>query len=104
MHDHSHTAGSHFVADTHSIFLDAVESVLPRQMLRTVLKYSPERSTLVAADREYHLDSNVYVVGFGKAVCGMARVVEDTIGNHINSGIVSIPHGAVDALQWANKP
>ncbi|XP_041350144.1 glycerate kinase-like [Gigantopelta aegis] len=103
MHNHSTTVSRSFDVDTRSIFLNAIESVLPRQMLQTVLRYSWEKSTLVADDREYCLDNNVYVVGFGKAVCGMARVVEDIIGEHINTGIISIPHGAVDALHRADK-
>lgn len=41
----------------------------------------------------YKLNKNVYVVGFGKAVSGMARAVEDLVGQHIVRGVVSVPYG-----------
>ena len=37
---------------------------------------------------------NVDVVGFGKAVSGMARTLENHNGQHIVRGIISIPHGS----------
>lgn len=49
-------------------------------------------NTLHVGGREYELDKNVYVVGFGKAVAGMARAVEDQLHHHIIDGIISVPH------------
>lgn len=39
------------------------------------------------------MKNNVFVVGFGKAVSGMARAVEDLVGEHIVRGVISIPYG-----------
>ena len=46
---------------------------------------------------------NVYVVGFGKAVSGMARTLEDHIGQHIVRGIISIPHGSQELFHAHGK-
>ena len=75
------------------MFKFGVRSVRPRQMIENVLDYSEATSTLRIHNRTYHLDRNLYVVGFGKAVLGMARVVENILGHHIRSGIISIPKG-----------
>lgn len=53
--------------------------------------------------REYELDNNVYVVGFGKAVAGMARSVEDQLHHHIIDGIISVPHRLGRTLRELGK-
>ena len=53
--------------------------------------------------RTYTLKNNVYVVGFGKAVSGMARTLEDHIGQHIVRGIISIPHGSQELFHAHGK-
>ena len=50
-------------------------------------------NSLLVDGRTYSMQKNVYVVGFGKAVSGMARAVEDLVGHHIVRGIISVPHG-----------
>ena len=60
------------------------------------INYDAETRTLTVEKKEYQLNRNVFVVGFGKAVLGMARVVEDILGDHIRKGILSIPVGAKD--------
>lgn len=37
------------------------------------------------------------VVGFGKAVLGMATAVERLLGDHITAGLVSVPIGILEA-------
>ena len=59
--------------------------------------------TLYVGGREYMLDHNVYVVGFGKAVAGMARMVEDQLHHHIIGGILSVPHGLGRTLTELGK-
>ncbi|GFO44997.1 glycerate kinase-like protein [Plakobranchus ocellatus] len=83
------------------IFSHAVSSVLPHQMIQKNLIYDSTTSSLRVASREYQLKQNIHVVGFGKAVLGMARALEDCVGDHMVSGIVSIPVGSRDALEKA---
>lgn len=59
-----------------------------------MLKYDPSTRTLTVEGREYQVNRNVFVVGFGKAVLGMARVMDEVLGDHIIRGIVSIPTGS----------
>ncbi|XP_067683249.1 glycerate kinase-like isoform X1 [Haliotis asinina] len=89
--------------DARQIFQAAVESVMPRPMLEREVKYKKETKTLCVGSKEYQLQQNVFVVGFGKAVSGMARVMEDMLGDHIVRGIISIPAGATEQLQKLNK-
>ena len=39
--------------------------------------------------------SNVKVVGFGKAVLGMVEALEGLLGEHIATGVASVPVGSV---------
>lgn len=60
-------------------------------------------NTLHVGGRKYELDNNVYVVGFGKAVAGMARAVEDQLHHHIIDGIISVPHRLGTTLRELGK-
>ncbi|XP_053378063.1 glycerate kinase-like [Mercenaria mercenaria] len=80
--------------DARDIFDAAVKSVYPPQMIRNALTVSQDGNTLHIDGKEYDLRNNVYVVGFGKAVSGMARALDDLIGCHIVQGIISIPYGS----------
>ena len=42
---------------------------------------------------------NVKVVGFGKAVLGMAAAVEKSLGNHITTGLISVPKGILETAK-----
>jgi len=53
--------------------------------------------------KTYKLKHNVHVVGFGKAVSGMARAVEDLIGDHIVGGVISIPYGTQELFSSIGK-
>ncbi|CAG5089085.1 Similar to GLYCTK: Glycerate kinase (Bos taurus) [Cotesia congregata] len=46
------------------------------------------------------MTDNVYVVGFGKAVMGMAVALEELLGNRLMKGIVSIPRGSKDNFNF----
>ncbi|XP_059161444.1 glycerate kinase-like [Physella acuta] len=85
------------------MFACAVTSVLPLQMIRNKLAYNPTTSILQVDSRKYKLNKNVHVVGFGKAVLGMARALEDTIGEHIVRGVISVPVGLQEALRQEGK-
>ncbi|KAK7102479.1 hypothetical protein V1264_020691 [Littorina saxatilis] len=85
------------------IFTTAVDSVMPRSMLEKMVHFNAKLNVLTVAERNYSVNRNVFVVGFGKAVLGMARVVEDLLGEHIIKGILSIPDGARKDLEKAGK-
>ncbi|XP_071082345.1 glycerate kinase-like [Haliotis cracherodii] len=95
--------GETMEGDARQIFQAAVESVMPRPMLEREVMYRKETRTLCVGGKEYQLQKNVFVVGFGKAVSGMARVVEEMLGDHIVKGIISIPIGATEQLKKLNK-
>ena len=50
----------------------------------------------------HHLNKNVYIVGFGKAVGGMCKAVQKIIGNHLVAGILSLPYGLHQHLSSQN--
>ncbi|XP_076469734.1 glycerate kinase-like isoform X4 [Babylonia areolata] len=85
------------------IYREAVNSVEPHHMVESVLQFDAETRVLTVEDKTYRVDRNVYVVGFGKAVLGMARAVEDILGEHVVSGIVSIPRGQREILKEKGK-
>lgn len=67
-------------------------------MVKNTLTLNKTR-LLVNKDSEYMVYKNVYVVAFGKAVLGMARAVEDILGQNIVQGVASIPCGLQDAIK-----
>ncbi|XP_076357489.1 glycerate kinase isoform X2 [Tachypleus tridentatus] len=88
-------------SDAFKIFSAGVDAVMPKSFISKALKVDNER--LIVQDCCYHIANNVYVVGFGKAVAGMARAVEDIIGNHLVEGVISIPEGTTDIMSQNGK-
>ncbi|RUS80655.1 hypothetical protein EGW08_011605 [Elysia chlorotica] len=88
--------------DAQDIYRTAIRSVYPKSMIGNVLHYNPATSILKVQGKTYKLNKNVFVVGMGKAVSGMARIVEDILGNHIVTGVISIPHGIQEQIQEEN--
>ncbi|KAH0630037.1 hypothetical protein JD844_012606 [Phrynosoma platyrhinos] len=82
-------------------FRSAVGTVLPGPMLKRalVLDTTTGCPRLVLRDRSFELRRNLYLVGFGKAVLGMAAAAEDILGDHLVQGIISVPHGIQETLQ-----
>lgn len=89
--------------DALSIFTSSINAVLPHQMINKQLQVSNNGMCLEVDGRSYQLDNNVYVVGFGKAVSGMARAVDDILSQHIVTGIISIPYGCQQQLRETGK-
>ncbi|KAK8785336.1 hypothetical protein V5799_008297 [Amblyomma americanum] len=52
-----------------------------------------EGDTLRVGGQLVPLDHNAYLVGFGKAVGGMAHTMQKLLGDHLVRGIISVPDG-----------
>ena len=89
--------------DARFIFSSAIEAVLPHKMVSKHVKFSPKDNLITVDNVSYKVEQNVYVVGFGKAVCGMASSLNEILHEHIVKGILSIPVGIQQALKDAGK-
>lgn len=76
-------------SDLNDIFRSAVKAVSPNEIIKRRVKL--QNNTLYIDDKSFLLRENVYLVGFGKAVMGMAVELEKILGNVLKKGIVSIP-------------
>nr|XP_023023245.1 glycerate kinase-like isoform X1 [Leptinotarsa decemlineata] len=79
------------------IFMKSVKSVEPQQLIRNEVKLYGHN--LVVRGQTYRLLKPCYVVGFGKAVLGMATEIEKVLGNQLERGIVSVPEGIFEKYQ-----
>lgn len=80
-----------------SIFDKCVRAVQPDSLLKNAIHVVG--NILIAGDRQYKLNRNCYLIGFGKAVLGMACEAERILGNHLCSGIISVPEGIQEAMK-----
>ena len=78
------------------IFRKGLGAVLPTNLVPRIFKV--DKHTLFVDKLQYTLNKNVYVVGFGKAVLGMAKSVEEILNGHIKHGILSIPFNLQQSL------
>lgn len=76
--------------------MSGIESVLPRAIIETKIKLAG--NSLLVGDRSLPLRSNVYLVGFGKAVMNMVPGVEKVLGDRLKRGIISVPKGAKESI------
>ncbi|XP_071350414.1 glycerate kinase [Trachinotus anak] len=83
------------------VFAAAVEAVQPD----TVVRQSIERKedSVIISGQKYTLKHNLHMVGFGKAVLGMASEAERIMGDHLVKGVISVPHGIQQILQQHGK-
>lgn len=84
-----------------AIFAAAVEGVQPDSVVRRALQRRGDE--LVVSEHSFKLCHNLHLVGFGKAVLGMAAEAERIVGDHLVQGIVSVPHGIQETLQRHRK-
>lgn len=84
-------------SDAHAIFRAALSAVSPQEMVKNNLLFN--QNILSIEEREYPVDKNVSVVAFGKAVLGMAKAVDDILGDQIVRGVASIPVGLPDVIK-----
>ncbi|XP_053691868.1 glycerate kinase [Sabethes cyaneus] len=77
-----------------ALFLNAVDAVKPKALFDGYIGDNKLLSEqLQVPDKHYHL------VGFGKAVLGMAVQMERLLGNRLRSGYISIPVGTLDRFK-----
>ncbi|XP_062441828.1 glycerate kinase [Rhea pennata] len=85
-----------------ALFRSAVGTVRPAPMLRRAVTLQTDgRPRLLVKGRTFPVKGNLYLVGFGKAVLGMAAAAEEILGEHLARGIVSVPLGIQKSLQRA---
>ncbi|XP_069592224.1 glycerate kinase [Ranitomeya imitator] len=91
--------------DAHRIFRSAVSAVLPPRMLQRALivRDTAGPPVLECGGKQIPLENNLYLVGFGKAVLGMAAAVEQIVGKHLVEGVISVPRGIEETLRQAGK-
>ncbi|XP_011407500.1 PREDICTED: glycerate kinase-like [Amphimedon queenslandica] len=83
------------------IYTAGVEAVRPASLVRQAMKVDALSSTLHIDGKQYQLQQNVLVVGFGKAVLGMTVALDSLLKGHIKRGIVSVPLGTT--LQYSTE-
>ncbi|KAM6980210.1 glycerate kinase [Aplochiton taeniatus] len=83
------------------VFAAAVKGVQPD----IVVRRSVERrgDSLLVNGRSFTLNKNLHLVGFGKAVLGMAAEAERIIGDHLVQGVISVPNGIQETLRHHGK-
>ncbi|XP_050357589.1 glycerate kinase [Nymphalis io] len=82
--------------DLLQIFKSSVSAVLPENLIKKTISYSPTTQKLSIGGENYNLQNkNVYVVGAGKAVQNMAIEVENILNSKLKQGIISIPLGSL---------
>ncbi|NXE78059.1 GLCTK kinase, partial [Cochlearius cochlearius] len=85
-----------------SLFRSAVGTVQPAQMLKRAMKLQGDRCPqLLVKGRAFPVKRDLYLVGFGKAVLGMAAAAEEILGDRLVRGIINVPLGIQESLQRA---
>ncbi|KYM78760.1 Glycerate kinase [Atta colombica] len=84
--------------DLRDIFRSAVKAMSPNEIIRRRVKLRD--NALYVDERSFPLKGDVYLIGFGKAVMGMAVELERVLGDTLKKGIVSVPSMSWDAM-WA---
>ncbi|XP_069695442.1 glycerate kinase [Periplaneta americana] len=83
--------------DMQSYFEKSVSAVQPDSLIRNAI--TVKDNVLIVQDRQYPLRKNGYIIGFGKAVLGMARETERILGDNLCTGIISIPEGSQETMK-----
>ncbi|NXG03553.1 GLCTK kinase, partial [Sakesphorus luctuosus] len=85
-----------------SLFRSAVGTVRPAPMMKRALKLQGDGCPqLLVKGQAFPVKRDLYLVGFGKAVLGMAAAAEEILGDHLVHGIITVPLGIQDSLQQA---
>ncbi|KFQ33690.1 Glycerate kinase, partial [Merops nubicus] len=85
-----------------ALFRSAVGTVRPAPMLQRAVKLQEDGCPqLLVKGRAFPVKKDLYLVGFGKAVLGMAAAAEEILGDHLTRGIINVPLGIQGSLQRA---
>ncbi|NWW43389.1 GLCTK kinase, partial [Pedionomus torquatus] len=85
-----------------SLFRSAVSTVRPAPMLKRAVKFQGHGCPqLLVKGQAFPVKRDLYLVGFGKAVLGMAAAAEEILGDHLVRGIINVPLGIQESLQRA---
>ncbi|KAG7189617.1 hypothetical protein KM043_017299 [Ampulex compressa] len=82
------------------VFHAGIKTVSPKTIIQSKVKFYDK--TLYIDDRRFEVRGDIYLVGFGKAVMGMAIALEQLLGNALKKGIVSVPSISEDAI-WDSE-
>lgn len=83
------------------VFAAAVEAVQPDTVVRQSIERKGDSVTIDG--HKFSLKHNLHLVGFGKAVLGMAAEAERLLGDHLVRGVISVPNGIQLTLQEHGK-
>ncbi|XP_009577988.1 PREDICTED: glycerate kinase [Fulmarus glacialis] len=87
-----------------SLFRSAVGTVRPAPMLKRAVKLQGNGCPqLLVKGQAFPVRRDLYLVGFGKAVLGMAAAAEEILGDHLVRGIINVPLGIQESLQRAGR-
>ena len=75
------------------IFSSGVSSVMPAALIDEKLQLVG--NDLIIDGKSHAITDNVYVVGFGKAVAGMAYALEKLLGERLKRGVISVPRASL---------
>ncbi|KAJ3602940.1 hypothetical protein NHX12_030684 [Muraenolepis orangiensis] len=88
-------------ARAREVFSAAVDSVQPDVVVRRSMERKD--NSLIIDGHTFVLRNNLHLVGFGKAVLGMAAEAERILGDHLVKGVISVPHGIQETLRCHGK-
>ncbi|KAK7915908.1 hypothetical protein WMY93_011669 [Mugilogobius chulae] len=83
------------------VFATAVRAVQPDTVVRQSIQRKEDVITIDG--HKLRLKNNLHLVGFGKAVLGMAAEVERILSDHLVSGVISVPQGIQEILRQHGK-
>lgn len=83
------------------IFVKSVESVQPQNLISKQVKV--ESGHLTVCGRTFPLQKPCYIVGFGKAVLGMALELEKILKDNLKMGVVTVPQGISEKFEIRSK-
>lgn len=83
--------------DACAIFQTSYESVLPLNLINNKVRVNSD--SIQIEGKSFPFYKNVYMVGFGKAVLGMAIALETKLQEHLISGVISVPDGMRATLE-----
>lgn len=83
------------------IFLKSVKSVQPENLIKENVQVLDRH--LVIKNDKYVLQKPCHVIGFGKAVLGMALELERQLGAHLQRALLTVPHGIFSSGKYKSK-